>query len=97
MSGTRDGIKESKAIQRGNNPHRGYKRVLKNPGAMVDPTIVGGNSLLGTVVATSSGQPITSGGAPGAPGETTSDTTGGGSAPQVNELGVFFLYLLQLI
>ena len=89
MSGRKDGIKESKAIQRGNNPHRGYKRVLKNPSAMVDPTIVGGNSLLGTVVATSSGNPVTSGGAPGSPGETTSDTTGGGSAPQVNELGVF--------
>ena len=86
MSGRKHGIKESKAIQRGNNPHRGYKRVLKNPSAMVDPTIVGGNSLLGTVVATSSGNPVTSG---GAPGETPLDTTGGGSAPQVNELGVF--------
>ena len=61
MSGKKDGIKESKAIQRGNNPHRGYKRVLKNPSAMVDPTVANSNSLLGTVVATSSGQPVSGG------------------------------------
>ena len=89
MSGKRDGIKESKAIQRGNNPHRGYKRVLKNPSAMVDPTIVGGNSLLGTVVATASGNPVTSGGT--TPTTSTDGSTDATAAatPQVDELGVF--------
>jgi len=93
MSGRKDGIKESKAIQRGNNPHRGYKRVLKNPSAMVDPTITGGNSLLGTVVATSSGNPVTSGGGT-APIDGTTDSagvTGGGASSAIPELGVFDL------
>jgi hypothetical protein len=87
MSGRKSGIKESKAESKYNNPHRGYKRVLKNPSAMVDPTITGGNSLLGTVVATSSGQPTTGG------GDTSGGTTGGGTtvaaAPAIDELGVF--------
>ena len=39
MSGRKHGIRESKAIQKGNNPHRGYKRVLKNPAQLVDPTV----------------------------------------------------------
>ena len=85
MSGKKYGIKESKAIQRGNNPHRGYKRVLKNPDAMVDPTIVGGNSLLGTVVATSSGYPVGGGATSGG----TTSTDGTSSAPAIDELGVF--------
>ena len=82
MSGRKYGIKESKAIQNGNNPHRGYKRVLKNPSALVDPTITGGNSLLGTVVATSSGNPVT-----GEGGGTVS--TSQGSVPQYELLGPF--------
>ena len=84
MSGRKDGIKESKAIQRGNNRHRGYKRVLKNPDAMVDATITGGNSLLGTVVATESGNPVTSGG-----GTTVDGTTGGSQSSGVDQMGVF--------
>ena len=90
MSGRKDGIKESKAIQRGNNRHRGYKRVLKNPDAMVDATITGGNSLLGTVVATESGNPVTSGG--GTIGTTTDGTTGsiaGSQSSGVEQMGVF--------
>jgi flagellum-specific peptidoglycan hydrolase FlgJ len=88
MSGRKDGIKESKAIQRGNNKHRGYKRVLKDPNALVDATITGGNSLLGTVVATESGNPVTSGGS-NTPTSTTSDTTGGSQASGVEQMGVF--------
>lgn len=87
MSGRKDGIKESKAIQRGNNKHRGYKRVLKDPNALVDATITGGNSLLGTVVATESGNPVTSG---GGTTPTTGDTTGGSQASSgVEQMGVF--------
>ena len=84
MSGRKDGIKESKAIQRGNNRHRGYKRLLKNPDAMVDATITGGNSLLGTVVATESGNPVTSGGG-------TTGAVGGSqsSGSSVEQMGVF--------
>ena len=86
MSGRKAGIKESKAIQRGNNKHRGYKRVLKNPSQMVDPTVPNPNSFLGTVVATSSGQPVsTSGGAPISTGTDTSVT----STPSVDTMGVF--------
>ena len=84
MSGHKDGIKESKAIQRGNNKHRGYKRVLKNPNAMVDATITGGNSLLGTVIATESGNPVNGGST-----ATTDGTTSGGSASAVDQMGVF--------
>ena len=58
MSGRKAGIKESKAIQNGNQPHRGYKRVLKNPSQLVDPTVPNANTFLGTVVGTSSGQPV---------------------------------------
>ena len=87
MSGRKDGIKESKAIQRGNNPHRGYKRVLKNPDAMVDATITGGNSLLGTVVATESGNPVTSGG--GTPADGTTGSIGGSQSSGVEQMGVF--------
>jgi len=65
MSGRKAGIKESKAIQKGNNKHRGYKRVLKNPSQMVDPTVPNPNSFLGTVVGTSSGNPV--GGGSGGP------------------------------
>ncbi len=65
MSGRKHGIRESKAIQNGNNKHRGYKRMLKDPNALVDPVITGGNSLLGTVVATSSGEPLNGGGSAG--------------------------------
>ena len=65
MSGRKSGIKESKAIQNGNNRHRGYKRVLKNPSQMVDPTVPNPNSFLGTVVGTPSGQPIEGGGSTG--------------------------------
>ena len=65
MSGRKAGIKESKAIQNGNNKHRGYKRVLKNPSQMVDPTVPNANTFLGTVVGTSSGQPV--GGSAGGP------------------------------
>ena len=65
MSGRKSGIKESKAIQKGNNKHRGYKRVLKNPSQMVDPTVPNANTFLGTVVGTSSGQPV--GGSAGGP------------------------------
>ena len=83
MSGRKDGIKESKAIQRGNNKHRGYKRVLKNPNALVDPTITGGNSLLGTVVATESGNPVNGG------STATDGTTSGGASSGVDQLGVF--------
>ena len=81
MSGRKEGIKESKAISKWNNPHRGYKRVLKNPSALVDPTITGGNSLLGTVVATSSGNPVT--------GEGGTVSTSQGSVPQYELLGPF--------
>jgi flagellum-specific peptidoglycan hydrolase FlgJ/phage-related protein len=87
MSGKRDGIKESKAIQRGNNRHKGYRRFLKDPSALVDPTIVGGNSLLGTVVATKSGQPVMSGG--GTPGTPVDGSTPTASAPAVNPMGIF--------
>ena len=87
MSGRKDGIKESKAIQRGNNKHRGYKRVLKNPDAMVDATITGGNSLLGTVVATESGNPVTSGG--GTPADGTTGSIGGSQPSGVEQMGVF--------
>ena len=90
MSGKKDGIKESKAIQRGNNPHRGYKRVLKNPDAMVDATITGGNSLLGTVVATESGNPVTSGGGTiGTPADGTTGSIGGSQSSGVEQMGVF--------
>ena len=65
MSGRKAGIKESKAIQNGNNKHRGYKRVLKNPSQMVDPTVPNANTFLGTVVGTSSGHPV--GGGSGGP------------------------------
>ena len=58
MSGREKGIRESKAIAKGNNPHRGYKRVLKNPAQMVDPTVPNPNTFLGTVVGTSSGNPV---------------------------------------
>ena len=86
MSGRKYGIKESKAIQKGNNAHRGYKRVLKNPSALVDPTITGGNSLLGTVVATSSGNPVTGEGGTNADGTVS---TSQGSVPQYELLGPF--------
>ena len=66
MSGRKAGIKESKAIQNGNQPHRGYKRVLKNPSQLVDPTVPNANTFLGTVVGTSSGHPV-SGGTPSGP------------------------------
>ena len=66
MSGRKAGIKESKAIQKGNNPHRGYKRVLKNPSQLVDPTVPNANTFLGTVVGTSSGHPV-GGGTPTGP------------------------------
>ena len=66
MSGRKAGIKESKAIQKGNQPHRGYKRVLKNPSQLVDPTVPNANTFLGTVVGTSSGQPV-GGGTPAGP------------------------------
>ena len=87
MSGRKAGIKESKAIQNGNNKHRGYKRVLKNPSQMVDPTVPNANTFLGTVVGTSSGNPV--GGGSGDSG--TTDTTGGttSSVPQIDELGIF--------
>ena len=90
MSGTKHGIKESKAIQRGNQPHRGYKRVLQDPNAMVDATITGGNSLLGTVVATESGSPVLSGG--GTDSTTTDTATGsiaGSQSSGVEQMGVF--------
>ena len=66
MSGRKAGIKESKAIQNGNQPHRGYKRVLKNPSQLVDPTVPNANTFLGTVVGTSSGHPV-GGGTPAGP------------------------------
>ena len=81
MSGTRDGIKESKAIQKGNNKHRGYRRVLQDPNAMVDANITGGNSLLGSVVATESGNPVMSGGG-------TATTTNSDSS-SVDQMGIF--------
>ena len=83
MSGRKGGIKESKAIQNGNNKHRGYKRVLQNPGALVDPTVPNANTFLGTVVATKSGQPVS-----GSPG-TTDTTTETAAAPAVDTMGVF--------
>lgn len=89
MSGKKDGIKESKAIQRGNNRHRGYKRVLKNPDAMVDATITGGNSLLGTVVATESGNPVTSGGGTIGGTDGTTGSIAGSQSSGVEQMGVF--------
>ena len=89
MSGRKDGIKESKAIQRGNNRHRGYKRVLKNPDAMVDATITGGNSLLGTVVATESGNPVTSGGGTIGGTDGTTGSIAGSQSSGVDQMGVF--------
>ena len=83
MSGRKAGIKESKAIQKGNNKHRGYKRVLKNPSQLVDPTVPNPNSFLGTVVGTPSGQPISGGTTP------TDTTTGTTTAPAADTLGVF--------
>lgn len=83
MSGTKHGIKESKAIQKGNQPHRGYKRVLQDPNAMVDANITGGNSLLGSVVATESGNPVISGGG------VAGDTTGTNESSGVDQMGVF--------
>ena len=84
MSGRKAGIKESKAIQNGNNRHRGYKRVLKNPAQMVDPTVPNPNSFLGTVVGTASGNPVGGGG-----GTTPTDGTTATAAPAVDTLGVF--------
>lgn len=81
MSSPQDGIKESDAISKYNNPHRGYKRVLKNPNAMVDAVISGGNSLLGTVTATDSGTPVEGG--------SSSNTISSGSNETVDQLGVF--------
>ena len=85
MSGRKAGIKESKAIQNGNNKHRGYKRVLKNPAQMVDPTVPNPNSFLGTVVGTSSGNPVGGGATSG----TTDGTTTTTAVPAIDELGVF--------
>ena len=85
MSGRKHGIRESKAIQNGNNKHRGYKRVLQNPSQLVDPTVPNPNSLLGTVVATKSGHPVGGGG--GNVSTTPGTTTTSESA--VDTLGVF--------
>ena len=89
MSGTKYGIRESKAIQRGNQPHKGYRRVLQDPNALVDATITGGNSLLGTVVATESGNPVTSEGGTPATGGDATVTTGGSQPAGVEQMGVF--------
>ena len=75
MSTPKGGIKESPVKANGNKPHRGYKRVLKNPSAMVDAIIRGGNSLLGTVTATESGMPLEGGAI-----SSTGPNTGGESA-----------------
>ena len=82
MSGRKSGIKESKAIQRGNNKHRGYKRVLKNPSQLVDPTVPNPNTFLGTVVGTPSGHPVNGNG-----GATPTST--GTAAPAASVMGVF--------
>ena len=86
MSGRKAGIKESKAIQNGNNKHRGYKRVLKNPSQMVDPTVPNPNTFLGTVVGTASGNPV-GGGTTSSDG--TTNTATATSTPQIDILGKF--------
>ena len=83
MSGRKAGIKESKAIQKGNNKHRGYKRVLQNPGALVDPTVPNANTFLGTVVATKSGHPVSGS------QDVTNTTEGTTTAAAADTLGVF--------